>query len=224
MKKIVTTCMLCLVALWAMAGNGEGNCGIYLLVNGESQNYRLSDTDWGDNSITAALNKRPELKNVDLGTVTSLTLCGGMMVAWANGNDYYENNSFRVEYRVYKQGETAPDTWQNMPLDEETYRVGNDYRYEAQDKTIDLIALTNKAAGVWVFEAKMLGHKYWNNGSESGSWDTNHDAQAATFTLSGSTAIDNTTIEAKAIKTFENGQLVIIKNGVRYDATGAVIR
>lgn len=38
------------------------------------------------------------------------------------------------------------------------------------------------------------------------------------------TAIENTAVEAKAIKTFENGQLVIIKNGVKYNATGAVIR
>jgi len=35
-----------------------------------------------------------------------------------------------------------------------------------------------------------------------------------------STAIDNTVIESKAVKTIENGQLVIIKNGVRYNALG----
>ena len=38
------------------------------------------------------------------------------------------------------------------------------------------------------------------------------------------TAIDNADAAVKAIKTFENGQLVIIKNGVKYNATGAVIR
>lgn len=38
------------------------------------------------------------------------------------------------------------------------------------------------------------------------------------------TAINNTADEVKAFKTIENGQLVIIKNGVRYDATGAVLR
>ena len=35
------------------------------------------------------------------------------------------------------------------------------------------------------------------------------------------TAIDNTAIAPKATKTIENGQLVIIKNGVRYNALGA---
>jgi len=39
----------------------------------------------------------------------------------------------------------------------------------------------------------------------------------------GGTAIDNTEAEVKAVKTFENGQLIIIKNGVKYNATGAVI-
>jgi hypothetical protein len=37
-------------------------------------------------------------------------------------------------------------------------------------------------------------------------------------------AIDNTAAEVKAFKTFENGQLVIIKNGVKYNATGTMIQ
>ena len=35
------------------------------------------------------------------------------------------------------------------------------------------------------------------------------------------TAIDNTVMESKAVKFFENGQLVIIKNGVKYNALGS---
>ena len=35
------------------------------------------------------------------------------------------------------------------------------------------------------------------------------------------TAISNTAVESKAVKYFENGQLVIIKNGVKYNALGA---
>lgn len=38
------------------------------------------------------------------------------------------------------------------------------------------------------------------------------------------TALDNTADEAKAIKRIENGQLVIYKNGVRYNALGAEIK
>jgi len=38
------------------------------------------------------------------------------------------------------------------------------------------------------------------------------------------TAIDNTAVETKAVKLIENGKLIIIKNGVRYDAQGALVR
>lgn len=41
---------------------------------------------------------------------------------------------------------------------------------------------------------------------------------------STATNIDNTAVEGKVVKTFENGQLVVIKNGVKYNATGSVIR
>ena len=40
---------------------------------------------------------------------------------------------------------------------------------------------------------------------------------------STTTAIDNTVVSEKAIKMFENGQLIIIKNGVKYNALGSVI-
>ena len=184
MKKILFTCVICLATVVAMAGNWEGPCGVYLLVNGESQNYRLSAENWNDNDITTALNNRSELKDVHLGTIKTLVLTGGQMTAGANGNDYYETNSFRVKYRVYKDGETAPETWQELSLDELTYRTGDDYRYEATEKTIDLRALTDGRGGVWKFEAKMYCIKYWNDGSNSGSWDDpDHASQTASFYL-----------------------------------------
>jgi hypothetical protein len=45
-----------------------------------------------------------------------------------------------------------------------------------------------------------------------------------TFTKSEATAIDNTEAEVKAVKAIENGQLVVIKNGVKYNVLGNVIR
>jgi hypothetical protein len=36
----------------------------------------------------------------------------------------------------------------------------------------------------------------------------------------GSQAVENVTAGEKAVKRFENGQLVIIKNGVKYNAIG----
>lgn len=64
---------------------------------------------------------------------------------------------------------------------------------------------------------------------ESGHWmvqfnkETGAPFNVTDIVLVGdfTTAIDNTAIAPKATKTFENGQLVIIKNGVRYNALGA---
>jgi hypothetical protein len=39
--------------------------------------------------------------------------------------------------------------------------------------------------------------------------------------VSGNQAVENVEAEVKSVKTFENGQLVIIKNGVKYNALGA---
>ena len=42
--------------------------------------------------------------------------------------------------------------------------------------------------------------------------------------VSAPTAIDNTADENQAVKTIKNGQLIIEKNGVRYNVMGQVIR
>ena len=56
------------------------------------------------------------------------------------------------------------------------------------------------------------------------NWNGNDIVFTVYNAKASATAINNTADEIKAFKTIENGQLVIIKNGVRYDATGAVIR
>jgi hypothetical protein len=45
-----------------------------------------------------------------------------------------------------------------------------------------------------------------------------------TITFPTATALDNVENDAKAVKTIENGQLVIIKNGVRYNVIGTQVR
>ena len=55
----------------------------------------------------------------------------------------------------------------------------------------------------------------------------NYKGEDCIFTVynakASATAIDNTVVGEKAIKMFENGQLIIIKNGVKYNALGSVI-
>ena len=42
--------------------------------------------------------------------------------------------------------------------------------------------------------------------------------------MSGTTGIDNTAAETKAVKFYRNGQLVIEKNGKSYNALGAEVK
>ena len=51
-------------------------------------------------------------------------------------------------------------------------------------------------------------------------------AKGCTFVILNdiSTAVVNTEAGVKAVKVMENGQIFIIKNGVKYNAQGAVVR
>ena len=50
------------------------------------------------------------------------------------------------------------------------------------------------------------------------------ETNTLTITFPIGAGIDNTAVDAQIIKTIENGQLIIIKNGVKYDVHGTIIR
>jgi len=50
------------------------------------------------------------------------------------------------------------------------------------------------------------------------------ETNTLTITFPIGSGIDNTAVDAQIIKTIENGQLIIIKNGVKYNAHGTIIR
>lgn len=57
--------------------------------------------------------------------------------------------------------------------------------------------------------------------SEDGKSDAKWQVVSVEVPDAGDQAIENVNADVKSVKTFENGQLVIIKNGVRYNALGA---
>lgn len=69
--------------------------------------------------------------------------------------------------------------------------------------------------------ATVTGEFYfaYANGASSVQW-TGYTVGASNTKPGPATAITNTEVEAKAVKVFENGQLIIIKNGVKYNALG----
>lgn len=65
-------------------------------------------------------------------------------------------------------------------------------------------------------QGRIMKYKY-----ESGDYSI--QIKGGKCTIVESTAIGNTTIAEKAVKMIENGQLVIVRNGVKYNAVGAVV-
>ena len=83
--------------------------------------------------------------------------------------------------------------------------------------TINGVAVRNQFKNGYAFTA---GKKYDVYGVVT-IYQSNPQVYFITAEESKTTAIDNAAIETKAIKRIENGKLVIIKNGVRFDAQGA---
>ena len=116
---------------------------------------------------------------------------------------------------------------------------------DGQNNDIRVGTVSGTASGVWNLDAN--NHLYTTPASDarylcvytSSDWRSykstsggyaNVTAQTLKFYVKSvggdpiATAIDNTAEEAKVVKTIENGQLVIIKNGVKYNAQGTQIR
>ena len=85
--------------------------------------------------------------------------------------------------------------------------------------TINGVAVRNQFKNGYTFTA---GKKYNIYGVVT-IYSSKPQVYFITAEEASGTAIDNTVVSEKAIKMFENGQLVIIKNGVKYNALGSVI-
>lgn len=85
--------------------------------------------------------------------------------------------------------------------------------------TINGVTVRNQFKNGYSFTA---GKKYNIYGVVT-IYSSNPQIYFITAEEASSTAIDNTVVGEKAIKMFENGQLIIIKNGVKYNALGSKI-
>jgi len=160
----------------------------------------------------------------------------------------YENNSLTIAYP--ERGDEAPAAWLAGQFGDEKAWA---YRYliRAEDNKSASIALYITAAGSYEFKMIVNNqylsngytyHRDWNTSVVTGNVDENMVFNAdvpgeytVTWSyLNGSilfsfppkdpTGIDNTEAGMKAEKVFENGQLVIIKGGVKYTVTGVELR
>ena len=119
----------------------------------------------------------------------------------------------------------------------ENLTIGDKVTFEAANKGTGDVALSAKDGAEGADVALPKKAKGAEGADENGYiWVTGeYTATAADLTISapsarirkittpagGEQAISNVDAAEKAVKTFENGQLVIIKNGVKYNALGA---
>ena len=82
------------------------------------------------------------------------------------------------------------------------------------------VTVRNQFKNGFAFEA---GKKYNVYGVVT-LYQSNPQVYFITAEEAPASAINNTNVDAQVVKFFENGQLIIIKNGVRYNAQGAVVR
>ncbi len=104
----------------------------------------------------------------------------------------------------------------------------------ANDKDIEIFynaaGATVQVPAAWQVGGKVSGtiQGTWTYYSKNTQWEVVPSAADWAWTeltyKDKPTAVENIEENAKAVKFFENGQLVIIKNGVKYNATGAIIK
>ena len=102
-------------------------------------------------------------------------------------------------------------------------------RCAAKGSTAGLLTVVEGATGEDVALPAKSGDYVWVDAtfkataSEVILKETAAGCRIESITISGATAISNTTLAPKAQKIMENGQLVILRDGVKYNALGAVI-
>ena len=111
--------------------------------------------------------------------------------------------------------------WVNLEGAAGVVRYGDGTHAEADVEEVSVIIELDEAK-----ESYNFINIHWAYSGWEGEWAIDGLTVAATELCDTEyipTAIDNTVVSEKAIKMFENGQLIIIKNGVKYNALGSVI-
>lgn len=176
------------------------------LPNGVENSFKAGDVLAGVAGAKATYKGLVELKPADAAAVAAIVATAGVAPApeELTAIDADKDMSKLVLLKgVEADGAFAEGTASNLTitLGENTYTLRNNFKnaftFDAEKK-YDVTAI------VTYFNALQL---YFISAEEAST-----------------TAIENTVVSEKAIKMFENGQLVIIKNGVRYNAQGQIVK
>ena len=186
---------------------GEGDIWNQVVnLNREGDNNCMNITGWGDAGYSTG-----EWRKYFPGLEAGYYLVGTHNSWEPKAADILAENVAGVEYMITKNAE-EDDQFKAISIDANGFNAGwypdgsgNEYTIPAE------------LAGNVTIYFKPAGDDSWsdaNGGGKKFYVQRNGDP----------TAIDNTVVGEKAVKLMENGQIVIIKNGVRYNVLGTVIK
>lgn len=186
MKKIILLTGMWLSVLMAFSSYGDGNVALKFTVDGDGGFYNLNAVNWSDNSLVLTIpgfnDYEAAFNNYDFGDITELILNGGAAITWADGEDFFNESSWEIEYRVYPTGGSLSE-WANFFLDQEVLTGGNNNdNYLAQNLNKNINVSENLSPGDYTIGIRVYRTHHWSNGSQRNEAYN----QTATFTLNPS--------------------------------------
>ena len=186
---------------------GEGDIWNQVVnLNREGDNNCMNITGWGDAGYSTG-----EWRKYFPGLEAGYYLVGTHNSWEPKAADILAKNGEEEEYMITKNAEEG-DQFKAISIDANGFNAG-----WYPDGSDNEYTIPEELAGNVTIYFRPDGNNEWP--------DTNGGGKKFYVQRNGDpTAIDNTVVGEKAVKLMENGQLIIIKNGVRYNVLGTVIK
>jgi hypothetical protein len=208
MKKIITSLLASiLINCFIYAGGDWATSAVNITKDGgESYLYSFNNSNWTNGSWQ----NNTAYDGFSFGTPTSLILNGAAGNGWTDDTPGYDATSFVLHYRVYKSDAT-PGEWNQIALDVQAYKNGNNYIYEKSNAAVDLLALaTVSGENTYTLEVAMSKNQFYTGGNWN-SMIPGGQAVAYSNTVSGYKATFIKSISTD-LKSLSRNSTVIIKN------------
>ena len=190
----------------------NGNLDDFVCVGGEKWESGELGAQARMNKITVTLGEG----SCEGPTVTEISVTEALEIAQALTPEKGSTATTSEKYGVkgYVVGISAKNENTFYMADEEgAYGEFEAYKCKSVDSEV--------AEGDYVMVTGLISH-YWGDGSK-GEYHS-YEISGGDLVHTQPQAVENVVIDApKAVKVMENGQMIIIRNGVKYNATGAVI-
>ncbi len=218
MKKIITSLLASiLINCFIYAGGDWATSAVNITKDGgASYLYSFNNSNWTDGSWL----NNTVFEGFSFGTPTALVLNGGAGNGWTDDTPGYNATSFVLYYRVYKSDAT-PGVWNQIALDVQAYKSGNNSIYEKSNAAIDLLALaTVVGTNTYTLEVAMSKNQFYTGGNWN-SMIPGGQAVAYSNTVAGYKATFIKSISTNLKRLNLNTTVIIKNNSIQAQFSGA---